>query len=388
MSLSEAKKTTIPEETFVTIDGKEYVFNIFWIDKMKSVDTEITKDYIKSLLKYIGIQDPNKTPIDISRLLCKDYYNKRVFNSNGGIRICQFDYEGNLTEEFTSLEELMEITSAKDYLFTLKRNDGSVFIPKRHKVDFFGTQITPMYTEKSWRYSDISFLNFWMQDLVKFGDEERRSKVCCENSVCETERKYYSLEEYVSTEKMSFLFSLGELLHHGYFNRFKLKNKERKENFQEEGYTNQLNKLLKRYTHNGISLFQKVENLNDFKSQIGIYVFCLPEVKGYYVGKTMNSLEKRITNHWISPKSDFDRYYGHCDVKDVYVMCCKGLDSDTINEIETDCIATIGRFFSLNVMAGQDYIISIHNEKYDESKFSVSVERLREIKDGLLDIKF
>jgi hypothetical protein len=273
----------------------------------------------------------------------------------------------------------MELTSTKGCTFTLKRQDGSVFIPKKQKIDFFGTQFTPMYSEKSWRYAVISLLNLWMKDLVELGNKEKRSKVYYENPFCETARKFYSLDEYLILSKRAFLFSLGSALNFGLSQRFK--NKERKEALSEEEYNEQLNKLLQRYTYNGTVLFQKVENLNDYSSQKGIYLLCLPEVKGYYIGKTSQSLKKRITNHWASPRSDFDKYYGHRDVKEIYVLnCSESYDAEAwINLIETDCIATIGRKFALNCLAGGDTIESIHNENYDEEKHQITNESLEHL---------
>ena len=303
MSFVNGQNKTISEETSIIVNGKEYIFNTCWIEKLKKVNTEVTEEYIKSLLNYLGVVDPTISPIYISHLLRYDYYNKVIFNSNGGTTICQCDYDGNITKEFTTLDELLEIPSTKGSLFTLKNKKSSGHVPKRCKVDFFGTEITPMFTEKSWRYSFISSLNLWMKDFVKCGDAEHRSKVYTESEFCEIARKHYSLDEYLIKSKMSFLFSLGGALQFGFSQRYR--NKERKDTLSENEYNEQLNELLKRYTHNNTPLFQKVQNLNDFKSQIGIYILCLPEVKGFYVGKTIHSLKKRITSHWTNPMAFF-----------------------------------------------------------------------------------
>ena len=387
MSCANERNNTFPEKTTVFIENKEYVFNSSWIERLKNVNTEVTEEYIKSLLDYLGIIAPTESPISISHLLRHDYYNKRLFNSNGGTTICQYDYDGNLIREYTCINELLDLNSTKNFLFALKCKQNDGIVPKKQKVAFFQTEITPMFTEKSWHYSYITTLNLWMKDFVDSGNAEYKLKRYNESEFCEIARKYYSFEEYLSKTKKAFLFTLGETMLNSFYLKHKQKNTERKETLAEKEYNEQLDKLLKRYTHNDISLFQKVESLNDFKSQIGIYVMCLPEVKGFYVGKTINSLKKRIINHWVSQKSDFDKYYGHCDVTDIYVMCCNGLDNDTINKLEIDCITTIDRIFGLNVMVGENYIISLHDDKYNPEDFLLSNEFLTKIKEDLAKIK-
>ena len=385
MSFVNEPNNTLPEKTSVFIDNKEYVFNSSWIERLKKVNTEVTEEYIKSLLDYLGSIDPAESPVYISRLLEYDYYNKLVFSANGGMSICQYDYDGNFIREFLSLDDLMELKSTTGYLFSLKSQENSGLQIKRSKMDFFGAEITPMFTKKSYKYSFISSLNLWMKEFVSYEDKNKWAKRYYESEFCEVARKYYSAEEYLIKSKQAFLFSLGSVLHFGFSQRYK--NKQRKDNLSENEYKEQLDKLLKRYTHNNISLFQKVENLNDFKSQVGIYILCLPEIKGYYIGKTSQSLKTRITNHWVSPKSNFDRYYGNCDVQEIYVMVCNELDDYTIDELEIDCIATIGRKFALNCLSGGDYIISINAPQYDENRFSMSEDFLVETKEKLVKIK-
>ena len=48
MSYTDKQKQTTPEQTSFIIDGIEYVFNTFWIEKLKTVNTEVTKEYILS----------------------------------------------------------------------------------------------------------------------------------------------------------------------------------------------------------------------------------------------------------------------------------------------------------------------------------------------------
>lgn len=164
--------------------------------------------------------------------------------------------------------------------------------------------------------------------------------------------------------------------------------KARIDSLSEEEYNNKLNCLLHRYTYKNISLFQKVENLNDFVSQKGIYILCLPEIKGYYVGKATKSLKKRIIDHWTKPNSDFDRTYGPNDVKDIYILSCNGLDDYIINEIEKDCIATISKKFALNAMVGGNTMLTISDKNYKEKDFCISQPLLKKIKNQIHESKY
>jgi hypothetical protein len=71
MSYTDKQKQTTPEQTSFIIDGIEYVFNTFWIEKLKTVNTEVTKEYIKSIkladimhdIDYIGFSTENHNVI-------------------------------------------------------------------------------------------------------------------------------------------------------------------------------------------------------------------------------------------------------------------------------------------------------------------------------------
>ena len=373
MSLSEEymksifgdKYTPIEKDYIIKYKNQKYSIDSKWVDRLKSVDTEINEDYIEYLLQHINPHTENITSIGIESLIRDDYLNKKLFKSDILGVICQYDYEGNLLNEYTSLTDIMTIVSPEKYLYSFKCSNENFIIPTKNSITCFGAKFTPMYEQKSWRYIHITSLNNWIQGFAKWCGTNHCSKIY-EKPEYEYIKEKYSFEEFCNQRKLCHLFSLGGSINSVISQRNKIK--ARIDSLSEEEYNNKLNCLLHRYTYKNVSLFQKVENLNDFVSQKGIYILCLPEIKGYYVGKATKSLKKRIIDHWTKPNSGFDITYGPADIKEIYVLnCSESYDAEYyIDAIERDCIATIGRKFSLNVMVGGNTIETIYDEGYDE----------------------
>ena len=386
MSLSEEymksifgdKYTPIEKDYIIKYKNKKYSIDSKWVDRLKSVDTEINEDYIEYLLQHINPHTENITSIGIESLIRDDYLNKKLFKSDILGVICQYDYEGNLLNEYTSLTDIMTIVSPEKYLYSFKCSNENFIIPQKNSVIHFGTQFTPIYEQKSWRYTHITSLNNWIQGFAKWCGTNHCSKIY-EKPEYEYIKEKYSFEEFCNQRKLCHLFSLGGSINFAISQRNKIK--ARIDSLSEEEYNNKLNCLLHRYTYKNVSLFQKVENLNDFVSQKGIYILCLPEIKGYYVGKATKSLKKRIIDHWTKPNSDFDRTYGPNDVKKIYILnCSESYDAEYfIDAIERDCIATIGRKFSLNVMVGGNTIETIYDKDYDEKKYQISNKGMKSL---------
>lgn len=379
------KYTPIEKDYIIKYKNKKYSIDSKWVNRLKSVDTEINEDYIEYLLQYINPHTKNITSIDIELLIRDDYLNKKLFKSDILGVICQYDYEGNLLNEYTSLTDIMTIVSPEKYLYGFKCNNENFTTPTKKRIIHFGTQFTPMYEQKSWRYTHITSLNTWIQGFAKWCGINHCSKIY-EKPEYEYIKKKYSLEEFADQRKRSYLFSLGTTINFAISQRNKIKS--RIDSLSEEEYNNKLNCLLHRYTYKNVSLFQKVENLNNFVSQKGIYILCLPEVKGYYVGKATKSLKNRIIDHWTKPNSDFDKTYGSNDIKDIYILPCNMFDDYTINEIEKDCIATISKKFALNVMTGGNTILTISDENYKEKDFCISQSSLKKIKNQIYESKY
>lgn len=141
-------------------------------------------------------------------------------------------------------------------------------------------------------------------------------------------------------------------------------------------YQQSLNNLLLRYSKDGKTVFEKVHVLDDYAGYTGIYVLCLPRVKGYYIGQTNHSISKRIKQHFHSPSSEFDKSFTLNDVAEIYILHC-GIDYLDIAEV--DCIASIPKEYLLNRMAGGPLILFVDSENYVPSRFRADKEMIKKI---------
>lgn len=145
---------------------------------------------------------------------------------------------------------------------------------------------------------------------------------------------------------------------------------------EENKYQQALNDLLLRYSKDGKTVFEKVHVLDDYAGYTGIYVLCIPRVKGYYIGQTNKSISKRIKQHFHSPSSEFDKSFTINDVSEIYVLHC-GIDYLDIAEV--DCIASIPKEYLLNRMAGGPLIMFVDSEDYVSSRFRADEKMIKEI---------
>ena len=145
------------------------------------------------------------------------------------------------------------------------------------------------------------------------------------------------------------------------------------------GYQHALEKLLLRYSKNGVTVFRKVENLHDFSGYAGIYILCFPSVNGYYVGKSKN-IARRIPQHFKNPKTQFDRTFSFEEIQDIYVLHCAW---DILDLAEVDCIATIPKQYLLNRMAGGPWIMFLDSEEYNPERVQVEDSMLQSLIDGV-----
>ena len=150
-------------------------------------------------------------------------------------------------------------------------------------------------------------------------------------------------------------------------------------------YMERLDLLLRKYSVDGATVFEQVQDLNKVKGFAGIYLLCLPQIKGCYVGKTEKCFATRIKQHFTTPNSAFDTKYKPTDIKEIYVL---QLDEtmQLIDSIEEDCIATLGKEICLNTLAGGKSIELIKSEEYDEKQHLLPPNILQWIAEDSLNI--
>lgn len=362
--LQEVICLTNSEDYLIVYNGTEYTINFKWVERLKSINTKIDKDYFDYLLKYQNPHDKELTSQSFLSLIELDYFNKLMFNSKKFGTIYQYSIEGILINEHKSLDSILAFHEPEKYLYSFYTPTEDFFAPTRKGINFFNTNLTAPYDQKSWKFSEISRLNYIIKESVNYSNLTRSTKSYnCDGYEFIKER--FTLEEFCAARKKHFLFCLGL----GVYYSLKQKEQQRKRicEISSGEYQYAMETLLKRYSYNGHTLFKKVENLNKYSSHKGIYVLCLPEVKGYYIGKTNSCFKKRVTDHFRNSRSDFDKLYGPTDIQEIYVLPFKNID---INLIEQDCIATIGKKFALNSLVGGDDLRFL-DENYKEKDYLI-----------------
>ena len=132
-------------------------------------------------------------------------------------------------------------------------------------------------------------------------------------------------------------------------------------------YPERMKLLFQKYSLQGECAFKQVYDLNNVKGFSGIYLLCLPQINGCYVGKTGKCFATRIQQHFTTPNSEFDKKYRPSDIREIYIM---QLDETMpmMDKVEEDCIATLGKEICLNALAGGSSIELIKSDKYDEKR--------------------
>ncbi len=360
-------------EVIILVNSKDYSFsykgtkctiNYTWVEKLKSINTEINEDYLDYLLLHRNPHEKGIASQSFLSLIEMDYCNKKMFNSKKFGTIYQYNKDGMLISKHCSIENILKIQEPKKFLYSFYK-PNNFFVPTRKGIDFFNTKLTTSYDQKSWMFSDISRLNYIIKESENYGGLTRCSKLYNDDEY-KFIKERFTLEEFCEARKKHFLFCLGLGIHCS----LKQKEQQRKRilEISSEEYENKREILFKRYSYNGHTLFKKVENLKNYSSYKGIYLLCLPTVKGYYIGKTNSCFRERITGHFRNSRSDFDKLYGPRDIQEIYVLPFENIN---INIIEQDCIATIGKELALNSLVGGDDLCFL-DEDYKETNYLIS----------------
>lgn len=122
---------------------------------------------------------------------------------------------------------------------------------------------------------------------------------------------------------------------------------------EECSYRAALTRLLARYsTGNGATTaFEEVSDINDYDGKSGVYVFGLDRERLYYVGMASKSVCSRVLDHFRRPRSLFDRTHTLLDISSIHVLPIEDVWFGTIDNVEADCIATLGVEHVCNVEA-------------------------------------
>lgn len=140
-----------------------------------------------------------------------------------------------------------------------------------------------------------------------------------------------------------------------------------------EYYYDFLNTILDRYSYNGASLFQDVQDLNKYENKPGIYILSFEQERKMYIGQTEKCLKTRIIQHFNKPQSEFDKSHSLQDVTKIFVL---NLPAELLNQVEIDCIASVPSQMLFNMFAGGDSIVMVSSKRYNPTQYLLSKKTL------------
>ena len=258
-----------------------------------------------------------------------------------------------------NLYELVKNHHDEECLYSFEALDKQGIVPKKCVVDFFGSKINSLY------YPEIAKmpLPYMLSDIVK------------------TDLKYIKKlakgDEKIFSQDLEWrMFKAPDDLRLWYLDNKRIRN--RINTIDEAEYDSALRKLLSRYSVNGKSLFEKVDKIQLYNSSTGIYVLCMKEMRRIYIGQAKSSIGKRVLQHFSHKNTGFDDSIVPSDVTDIYVMRVMP-DRETMNYVEADCIATIGKPIIANATAAEYDLKSVGMADYNPENYLIPQKQLNKL---------
>lgn len=337
---------------------------------LEELKVELNEQYINNLLTYAHPLWENKSHY-INLLIKEDYWNHILYSQKGFGCIIQCTKEGKPIQTFNDLQSVIFSNEAEKYIYTFQKFIKEKKYISRCGVDFFGVNFLPLYDQMSNENFAINFLNYSIKDILNWKTGKRAKDSYRDYRKREKE---YSFQLFVEQYLKSRAYDFGRVI--TYWMARANRTRATRINRDKVLYKKSLTDVIDRYYIENISLLEKVENLNRYDFS-GIYILCYDDFCGYYVGQTSISIKKRIRRHYQQLNSDFDKLYGHNDVKAIYALNCP---SNMLNRIEQDIIASIPSEFLLNGLAGGTSIESIAETNNLFEKYAFTFDELEIVK--------
>lgn len=361
------KKTIVYRNT-------EYQVCEWVIKELNSIGLEFNDEYITSLLE----QQSPIFPWSLTVLAHWDFLTRKFIGSNGLLgKIVQLDKEGNVLNCFETIYDAAMASLHNRCKYSFENFYKSGVCLSKENLNFFGIEIA-IYP-KNLEYDIIKKLNKAIQrcknkqsDKSKWYKERYSAEIASKMTYDEYITRIVRCEALISVQSFT---SLVEE-----------ESEYTKHNIEKcADYFDRIKDLFQKYSARGLCAFKQIYDLNTVKNFSGIYLLCLPQIKGCYIGKTQKCFAKRITQHFTNPNSVFDSKYKPNDIKEIYVL---QLDETMkmIDFIEEDCIATLGKEISLNAMAGGNSIELIKSEKYNANEHLLNSDLLQWVAEDSLNI--
>lgn len=354
----------------IDFHSNKYLILKKYIDALLKLNIIVDNDYLDKLKLY---KDPCEdfSNFSIQRLIICDYYNRMVYSSEHGLGRIVVELNGNY-KYYDNLVEAILDNYEVEPKFNFEFLHNKQIYPFDSKINFFGADII------------IKESNPYLQELNKLAHniyvwkEGRRSEKIFNDPYFRNKIGNMTIDEFRVQRTKFMAFTLGEIIMS--IDEMPVEANERK-NLNLQAYRDCLDRLLNRYSKNGKTIFKEITNIDEYKNSIGIYVLCLDNELGYYIGKTKVSIKKRIIQHFKKPNSHFDEVHKYDDVKRIFVL---ELPVEYIDLVEQDCISYIPNNYLYNVMAGGNSIIVIDSDYYNAKNYGLDEEMLNKIIDDCI----
>lgn len=354
----------------IVFHNSMYDINDGLINAYKKYVGEITEESLEYLWKYHSVFEVNNVRNELPMLMGIEIHNRMLLWKNGFGGIIEYGPNGEIRNIFRSVEEMLSVVYSASSIYGFEFYDGQKEALTRNGIVFFGVKFKPLFDQMSWKNISVIFLNIAMRFLRRWINS--RSIKSYEDPFFKTRIGDISFDDFCEQYKKNYIFTLVEWLPSA---ELKLSIAERVE-MDEKPYKVGLEKILNRYSVDGATLFEKVSDLNTYTGCAGIYILCLDEIRGYYVGQTSKDIKSRIKSHWSEPSNTFDRMYGPNDISAIYVL---RVSSKYLNRVEQDCIANIELAYLLNGFVGGNVIAGIHSTQYKSSDYKMNKDELSEV---------
>ncbi|MDD3138563.1 MAG: hypothetical protein PHX08_06290 [Lachnospiraceae bacterium] len=348
-----------------------------YIDAYQKMGINLTEQYVYELWNYHSVYYGGNVQLEILKLINNDLSYKYLFLKNGLGNIIYFNSQGKPERYFDNFIEFYNFSvTNSNFTYGFEKFYKEGIRVTRSKIKFFGIVFLPLYDQMSWKNLYITSLIYWIRWIKRW--EKTKAKKFYEDPFFKDKIGDISFHEYCQQKLKNHYFSIGNIVSNNIREMNRLRSRIE---MDEKEYVYEIDSLLNRYAYNGKFLFEKVECLADYKNNIGIYMLCLHDIRGIYIGQTRSSISARITKHWSEPSSNFDCTFGPNDVNEIYVIKVPLI---YLNAVEMDCIASIKEKYILNALRGGEILDSVHSQMTKSEDYLLEEEHLKLIKEKIL----
>lgn len=342
---------------------------VFRVNNLRKYGIEINESYFDYLYEYISPDYLNNSISTLSMLAVYDESNKKMFDVECD-KVIVYKETNEIYDNFVDAilsnydhqYEMNLLSLHKQGIYPQKRipqksTNFCVTIKPASRVGE-NAKITELRKMIGWIYSWKNGKN----PQKDFNELRQRNPMTEYNSVEAFKKQWVKNQAFKLASTLS-LVRADEP-------------KEKKHCLNLNEYVNNLNSLLNRYSRNNVTVFEKVDDLNNYDGYTGIYVLCFDEELRMYIGQTKESFKRRITSHFTNPQSEFDKTHDFDKISSIYVL---HTTDEFIDYIEMDCIATISSKYLFNKFAGGGSLELITSNRYDSKKYILSQQAIEDI---------